>query len=200
MGQVTAIAGYEPKPGTVAFHALAHLETLPPGAELMNSALAEAIGIDGKTLTICLKPALSHGGIFARKRDAHQRSPMWWSLVDHSQPNTPEGADRAPQVLKAEPARADATAGEARNEVMAPQGSESPAGRGTHGAPALGVAPVFLPRAGATQFALWSTGALQINRPNAVGGASEIVLLSPDETRQLVRYLDSISLDSLRDE
>ncbi len=36
--------------------------------------------------------------------------------------------------------------------------------------------------------ALWSNGVLQIER-STVGGAAEIVLLSPDETRQLVAYL-----------
>lgn len=59
-------------------------------------------------------------------------------------PLTPrEGADRARHVLKAEPAGADATDREARSKVMALEGSDSPTGRGTSGAPAVSAAPVF---------------------------------------------------------
>ena len=55
-----------------------------------------------------------------------------------------EGANRVRHVLKAEPARADATDRRARSEVMALGGSASPTGRGTDGAPARSAAPVFL--------------------------------------------------------
>ena len=54
-----------------------------------------------------------------------------------------EGANRVRHVLKAEPARADATDREARSKVMALEGSDSPTGRGTSGAPAVSAAPVF---------------------------------------------------------
>lgn len=74
---------YTPQPGTVAFRAIAHLETLPRGAELMTSALAEAIGCDGKNIVPSLEAALASGLVFRRQRDNHLRSPMWWSLVDH---------------------------------------------------------------------------------------------------------------------
>ena len=50
------------------------------------------------------------------------------------------------------------------------------------------------------RIALWSNDTLQIERSNTVGGAAELVLLSADETRALVRYLDRMSLDHLRDE
>lgn len=54
-----------------------------------------------------------------------------------------EGANRVQHVLKAEPAGADATDREARSKVMALEGSDSPTGRGTSGAPAVSAAPVF---------------------------------------------------------
>lgn len=47
--------------------------------------------------------------------------------------------------------------------------------------------------------ALWSNGTLHIER-STVAGAAELVLLSREETRALVRYLDSICLDVVRDE
>lgn len=50
---------------------------------------------------------------------------------------------------------------------------------------------------GKLRIALWSDGTLQIER-KTVGGAAELVLLCRDETRQLVAYLDSISLGSVR--
>lgn len=133
-------------------------ECLPPGAELMTTALAEAIGVPYNNLTPCLEAAAREGLIYRRQRDTHVRSPMWWSLTDHSsgapppkrqtvyvpEQNTPqEGANRVQHVLKAEPAGADATDREARSKVMALEGSDSPTGRGTSGAPAVSAAPVF---------------------------------------------------------
>lgn len=283
---------YRPIPGTVAFRALAHLETLPKGAELMTSALAEAIGCDGRNIVPSLETALAAKLVFRRQRDTHVRSPMWWSLVEHKrQPQdirmpavpvldteaaqagparngsqkpdggaasfpgaragreTPqEGANRAATRFEGNGSKGpDATDREARSKVMAPEGPESPTGRGTNGAPALGAAPAFLraepegaaaiaggpataeetthrgavrahapscaaragddakPAVGAaapdgqtTRFAMWSNGVLQIER-KTVAGAAELVLLSREETRALVSYLDAISLDSVRE-
>lgn len=45
---------------------------------------------------------------------------------------------------------------------------------------------------------MWSNGVLQIER-KTVAGAAELVLLSREETRALVSYLDAISLDSVRE-
>lgn len=75
---------YTPQPGTVAFRALAHLETLPAGAEIMTSALAEAIGAPALSVGPCLEPALRGRAVFRRQKDTHARSPWWWSLTDHS--------------------------------------------------------------------------------------------------------------------
>lgn len=77
---------YEPRPGTVAFRALAHLGTLPPGTEMMTSALAEAIGLAANHLSPNLEPALSAGRVFRRQRDNHVRSPFFWSLTDNRRP------------------------------------------------------------------------------------------------------------------
>jgi len=78
-----AKSAYAPAPGTTAYRALAHLESLLPGAELMTSALAEAIGVSPLNVGPCLEAALKHGLVFRRQRDNHVRSPFWWSLQDH---------------------------------------------------------------------------------------------------------------------
>ncbi len=151
---------YTPEPGTVAYRVLAHLETLPKGAEVMTSALAEALGLEGRNVAPCLETALAKGLVFRRQRDTHVRSPFWWSLTDYSAipkaerpvleiPNTPpKGANRVRQVLKAEGASPDATDSEARSKVMAAEGSGSPTARGDNVAPASGAAPAFLQRRG----------------------------------------------------
>ena len=88
-----ASPGYTPRPGTVAYRALAHLETLPRGAELMTSALGEAIGISGNNLRPNLDAALGAGLVFRRQRDNHVRSPWFWSLTDHRAPVLPSNGD-----------------------------------------------------------------------------------------------------------
>ena len=234
---------YTPKPGSTAWRVMAHLETLPAGAEIMTSALAEAIGEPANNVSPCLEAALAAGLLFRRQRDAHVRSPYWWSLTDRSaQPKPPRPRVEVPVFLaqaqdsgtadpvsaadgsqkpnggeRERPVRAgsehtpkganrdatgfegrgeqspDATDCEARSKVMAPGGSESPTGRGRDAAPALGAAPAFTPAAAGParnmRCALWSNGVLQIER-DTVGGAAELVLLTCEETRQLLEYLD----------
>jgi hypothetical protein len=132
---------YQPAVNTVAWKAITHLQSLPAGAELMTSALAEAIGVAGANLLPCLDAALKHGAIYRRQRDTHARSPMWWSLTDHGarpkvdirQPAVPVAEKDAPQ----EGANRDASAGQSHDAA----GSASPAGRGTNGVSARGAAP-----------------------------------------------------------
>lgn len=77
-------ADYSPAPGTTAYRVIAHMETLPAGAEVMTSALAEAIGVPANNLTPCLEAAVNAGKLFRRQRDNHVRSPYWWSLTDRA--------------------------------------------------------------------------------------------------------------------
>jgi len=140
------VVDYTPKAGTVAQRALAHLESLPDGAELMSSALGAAISAP-HDIRPYLEAAEKHGLLFKRQRDTHPRSPFFWSLTDHTKkpkapwpevptfllkgngtPNTPpQGANR------------DASAEQSHGAA----GSASPRSRGTNGAPARGAAPVF---------------------------------------------------------
>lgn len=75
---------YAPAPGSVPYRAIAYLQRQPAGAEVKTSVLAEAIGAPPASMNTCMEPARTAGLVFARQRDAHRTSPMWWSLVDHS--------------------------------------------------------------------------------------------------------------------
>lgn len=74
---------YSPAPGTVAYRALAHLETLDRGAELSSAQLAEAINAPAAVIQPSMVAPLRAGMVFSRQKGGHQRSPMFWSLVDH---------------------------------------------------------------------------------------------------------------------
>jgi hypothetical protein len=138
---------YEPRPGSVPDRVIAHLRTLPHGAERLSSQLAEAINAPPANVAACLEGAAAAGALFRRKKDSHVRAPIYWSLVDHTKANGNAHAPTAqPKVAKKTPpegANRDVSAGQSHGA----DGSESPPGRGTDGAPALGAAPVFPMRA-----------------------------------------------------
>lgn len=98
-----------------------------------------------------------------------------------------DSSRRGPQlVLKAEAARPDATdRGTPVNAspVGGPMGAGQPAAAGPDGHTA----------GAGLRIALWSDGALHI-----VGAGCGSILLTPDETRQVVSYLDGVDLDAVR--
>lgn len=206
---------YAAKPGSVADRALAFLQSQPPaGAEVSTSALADAIGATGEATATCLRPALDAGLVFARKKGGHIRSPLFWSLVDHAAKkngSTGEAFSPANGSQKSDGGAASSPAAKAGSQTPpkgpnrdastgqshGAKGSASPNGRGNNVAPARGAGPAFLPAAAAPglRIALWSDGVLQIER-DTVGGAADLVLFSADETRQLVRYLERLAIDT----
>jgi hypothetical protein len=106
---------YEPRPGTVAWKALQHLETLPAGAEILGSALAEAIGAEPYQIQPCMLALIAAKMAYRRQKDEHLRSPWWYSLTDHSKiprapvqrvalPDAPAG-DGPPSAREAATAR-----------------------------------------------------------------------------------------------
>lgn len=99
---------YTPRPGTVAYRALAHLETIRT-QERTATQIAEALGggINGSEVAASLAPAISAGAVFRRQRDkTSPRAPQWYSLTDlerHTRefrPN-PAGWLERPAVFKA---------------------------------------------------------------------------------------------------
>ena len=155
---------YEPSPGTVAFRALAYLETLPQGAEVMTSALAEALHLDDyKTLAPCLEAAVKGGAVFQRKRDDHPRSPWWWSLTDFSAlPKAPRPAAVPFEVPEPTPEPTP------QPKKRQPKIEEGPVTKDEHGFRAC----------------LWTNGVLQIERE-----PGDLVLIAPPHVDQLRKLL-----------
>lgn len=100
---------YVPRHGTVAYRALAHLETIRT-QERTASQIAEALGggINGSEIAASLAPAVSAGVVFRRQRDkTTPRAPQFYSLTDmerHTRefrPN-PAGWLERPAVFKAQ--------------------------------------------------------------------------------------------------
>jgi len=114
---------YTSRPGSLAYRALAHLETIRT-QERTATQIAEALGggINGSEVAASLAPAISAGAVFRRQRDkTSPRAPQWYSLTDlerHTRefrPN-PAGWLERPAVFKAQggtetPRMADAVSG-----------------------------------------------------------------------------------------
>ena len=205
---------YKPTVNSVAWRAIQHLETLDIGAEVTTGALCDALGVPSGSLQACLEGPIKHGLLFKRQKDkSTPRSPVFWSLTDYSEgekkpplssrsvfdlgasvktaadfeePLTQSRAAEKPteiellpaldsqQVLKAEAATPDATDRDAP-ATTSPVGG--PTGAGQHAA----ACPAGRP----ARFALWSDGALQIER-----AGHEPVLLPRDEVERLFDYLN----------
>lgn len=188
------------RPGTVAYRAVAHLETLPEGSEIMTSALAEAIGVPPNGLLPCLVAAHKHGHIHRRQRDQHARSPHWWSLTDYSaRPRAPVAKVLLPEHANGEERerKAPLSAMQARDAAVAAPASdgavaEFPSGIGGHdeargeSAQPRGKepAPTTPSDGGGLRVALWSDGVLEIRRADG-----SILEFGRDETRGLLAYL-----------
>lgn len=154
---------YEPSPGTVAFRALAYMETLPRGAEATTSQITEALGLPPTQLQACLGPALESGRIFRRQRDDHVRSPWWWSLVDHgSLPKSPRPAAVPYEVP------APVTEPEPQPKKIQPKIEEGQTTTDEHGFRAC----------------LWTNGVLQIERE-----PGDLVLIAPPHVDAIRRLL-----------
>jgi hypothetical protein len=194
MSNTNTLTHYAPQPGTVAFRAFAYLESLPEGAEISSGQLAEAINVPSSNLLPCLHAALAAGKLFRRQKDAHPRSPAFWSLTDMSaqpRPTIPRGAPLPPKKPAAQAvASAPAAAAPAAEAAPNPAAASAPAAAPTPARPPASRSATSAP----VRLALWSDGTLQIQRD-----AADVVLFTRDEARQIVSYLEAISLDSVRD-
>jgi hypothetical protein len=173
------------RPDTIAWKSVRYLETLPKGAEILCSKLAEAIGVDTKLIQPSMLAAVAAGQVFRRQKDDHARSPWWYSLTDYSKipralvqriliPETPpKGANRA------------ASAGQSHGAA----GSESPNGRGTNGAPALGAAPASLDwQRGSGDAAQTATG-LRLTREHGTIKLHLVVEVTHRQAERIVQLL-----------
>lgn len=79
---------YEPRPGTIAFRALALLEV--EGREMNTSQIAEALGVAATNLAPSLEAPIKHGLLLRRQRFAHVRAPFWYRLPKQEATTTDE--------------------------------------------------------------------------------------------------------------
>lgn len=158
-------AAYEPRPGTVAYRVLAHLETLPAGAEVMTSALAEAINAEASQIQPCLELALKAGQVHRRQKDDHVRSPWWWSLTDYS----------AIPKLRLKPAVSLPEAPAPVAPIVGPMVEVK--GKPPNANPTF---PMAREHPEEFRAALWSNGFLQIERFEG-----DLVILTKDQVEQL---------------
>lgn len=212
-------APYVPKPGSVPARALAHLRTLPEGAEISTAQLADAIGVESKQIPATMATIVRARQVYTRSRVVDgERAQSYWSLVDQQQRlgldlqrHFPAVVRSAPaeveqritlvrdsqQVLKAEPATADATDRETpamRSPVGGPTGAGQPAAAGPVAEPDLkhyvsaiadrhppDAAPATTKRG--LRVAAWSTGELAIE----IDGG-EVILFEKPLADQVVAF------------
>lgn len=126
---------YEPRPDSIAFRALAHMELLHKGSEIPSGTLATALGIEKTSLFACLEAAVKARAIFRRQKGGHSRSPVFWSLVDHS---TKEVTKVQPPAAVS-PIRLNAPRHEASSEAAQLEGKEVGEGHADRRPPADGL-------------------------------------------------------------
>lgn len=209
-------ATFTPKPGSVADRAIAYLQSQPAaGTEVSSAALAEAIGAPLGSIVPCLQPALDAGLVHARQKGGHARSPKFWSLAVSkiedrawfpkptgakparaarpAKTCAPVGADNEPPLTAVEHSVPDVWTGGQRlpaREAPAEQAHPPRVATESKPATALTSAPPTLPTAIRT--ALWSDGSLEIRRCRDTR-TIEVLILTADETRALVRYLERMA-------
>lgn len=207
-----AVTAYVPQPGTIAARAMAILDLLPEGQSIPNAVLATQLDQTSNVVLASLRAAERHGvvqrcseGGYAvrwRKGDGTPPAPAY------GDPNDPDETDNAPPVQRVVKARAgDIALPEALRGMLGapppvtsdfddtdhpltdtpPKGAEAahapatpPCGR-DDATPNDGV----VPQGNEFRCALWSDGRLHVETY-----PGSFLLLTKDETRQLVRYLE----------
>ena len=157
------------EPRGIAAAAIAHLKTLPTGQWLASVPLADAVDTDCTTLSSSLAPAVRRGLVARSKIDGLLR----WSIGDGKPLPVEEDEELDEKSARSRPA-----------------------------SKALKV-PQFVPKAAkakkpkaskdtALRIALWSDGTLNVHR------GREQIAFSRAETEQIVRYLDRLCVEELR--
>ncbi len=157
---------YAPRPGSIPARVIAHLAALPAGTELATAVLADELDLDAACVPSCLEYAVKNG-MLARDKRGHR---IFWSLGNGEvviRESAGDAIDDDPIVQRIVSASAT---------NMPPSSVRKPAR-----SPSMSSVPRPL------RVALWSDGQLQIQR-----GDFELILLAPDETRELVRYLERL--------
>jgi hypothetical protein len=200
-----AAIAYVPQPGTIAARAMAILDLLPEGQSIPNAVLATQLEQTSNVVLASLRPAERHGVVVRCSEGGYA---VRWRKGDGTPPpatyGDPDETDDAPpvhRIIKARPG--DITLPETlrgqlgapppvsgdfeHDEIPPPKGAEAaqvpatpPCGR-DDATPKDGV----VPQGSEFRCALRSDGRLHIETY-----PGSYLLLTQDETRQLVRYLE----------
>lgn len=163
---------YEPRPGTIAFRALALLEV--EGREMNTSQIAEALGVSATNLAPSLEAPIKHGLLLRRQRFAHVRAPFWYRLPKQEATTTDEVPPPPPPPPPTRPVEP------AASRVFAPTPEPKPK-RKTGPKAAPDAAPAALVGRNAT---LSMSGELAI-----VAECGTVVLFDAERVRQLLAFL-----------
>ena len=201
-------AAYAPQPGTIPARAIAHMADWPLDDRISAPVLAATLDVEVMSLHSSLAPAIRHGVVVREKKEGRVYFGRGSGVpIEDDEP------DDQPPIRRTVPAKAggvslvDMPAWVAPSALTEPGaglpppdpdnfGSEvkvhRPRAKTAHPAPPPSAAPAraitpYAPKPGPSKLrvALWSDGQLQIQRGNF-----ELILLAPEETRQLVHYLE----------
>lgn len=190
---------YHPQENSVADRALTYLEQLGAGREIEGPELARQLGVRLQSLPACLLKAVQTGRVIARRANPNRStSPIWYSIPPDGGLTLQEtwrtalcgtrAPDDEPTQEDAGPVPARDVLDESTTEVelneRVTQTCSQPDERVR--ASAQSFIDELAQAAPKLRIALWSDGALQIQR-----GSSELVL-DQDETRRLLDYLDRL--------
>jgi len=189
---MTAATAYVPQPGTIAARVMAIIDTLAPDESIPNAALGERLEQPSNVILASLKAAERHGLI---ERCSEGGYAIRWRKGDGTPPANRYGdsdeaaeGDTAPPVQRVVKAEAGAVALLMRGQLGAPPPvsgdfDELPANEVP---PEPEAAPAVPPKG--MRVALWSDGSLQIQR-----ACGDLIALTTEETRHLVRYLERMA-------
>lgn len=194
---------YRPVPGTLPARALPWLAQLPPGTMVATAELAEAMDVSCQAVTAGLETAIREKAVRTEMRG---RIRYWGPPgpeplpIPTFVPSPAPAAAAAPALTleiplppKSPPPPAPAEPERFSVETPLPRRLVPPAAEILKGyANVAQEAAEEQEKADEpARFAFWSNGALELRR----GSASRMVLL-PDETRALLRYLDRMREDA----
>ncbi len=178
---------YEPRPGTVAYRALAYLENLPPGTEVRMSTISIAIDVDANNLAPCLNAAVE-GGVVEKFAKPGTQRPLYYRLVPKvKRPN------RLPEETTEVPPTTLQVAAESPSAPGVAAMTKVDRDRGALHAYVAAInerhpEPTASPEPEGLRIALWSDGELHIKR-----AGHGLITFSPAETKVLLRYLDRLA-------
>lgn len=186
---------YTPQPGTIPARVLAHLQTLPAGAELASAPLGEAIGTNTTPdFGPLLAAAVMHGAI-VKRMDGRL---AYWSLgTGVPLAADPDDAKPARRTVSAAPSTpAGPAPGPAQGQAAArPKPTRTLPVRAAAGRAALvptpAVAKAVAAQPGALRVGVWSDGQVQIEL------SGQTMLLPHPEARQLCRFLLQLAPDDM---